>query len=274
MRHWWFILFGGRKRIPNLLVAGAQKGGTTTLHDCLSRHPQVFMTAEKELHYFYHDSRRAEDQPGTKPPNRRWLYGRFDHDKARAARWRGESTPYYLFHPRVPERVARELPGLRCILLLRDPADRALSHYKMMRRFGMEDAPTFEQAVDLEPQRLAGEDERLRSDPEYFSYEHMYHSYLARGFYHAQLTRWLEHLPAERMLVIRSEIFFTDPSRALGSVAAFLGIDDRFDLPREAANAGEPGDMDPVLRGRLDALFADDQRRLDALVPTLPHHCW
>jgi hypothetical protein len=270
-------------RMPNLLILGAQKGGTSALHECLGAHPEVFMTLEKELHYFYSDGRRLSGDVPVRPLNRRWLRACFDHEKARGAKWCGESTPYYLFHPLVPARVARELPRVRCIVLLRDPVERAFSHYRMMRRFeregqsrrwGCEDAETFGEAIARESQRLAGEEEKLLADPQYWSLEHMHHSYLARGFYHAQLTRWLRVLPEDRFLVIRSEIFFDDPARALGSVAAFLGIENCFVRPPQAVNAGDPGSMDPALRSQLDARFADDQRQLDALVRRLPHHCW
>jgi hypothetical protein len=203
-----------------------------------------------------------------------WLRGHFRDRKAVRAKWRGESTPYYLFHPRVPARVACELPGLRCVILLRDPADRAWSHYKMMRRLGLEDAATFETALELEPARLAGEEEKLVADPAYHSPAHMHHSYLARGFYHAQLCRWLEFLPAANLLIIRSEIFFDEPARVLDSVAAFLEVGNGLELPREVVNAGEPGDMDAALRASVRAVFADDQRKLDALVRTMPHQCW
>jgi len=259
----WLNLFGGDRRIPNLLVIGTQKGGTSTLHECLSGHPEVFMTAVKELHHFYNQD---HDQD--------WLRGHFQDAKALQARWRGESTPYYLFHPQVPARVARELPGLRCIALLRDPAERAWSHYKMMRRLGLEDAATFEEALELESARLAGDEAKLVADPAHWSGAHMRHSYLARGFYHPQLCHWLRFVPANNLLVIRSEIFFNDPVCALESVAAFLGVENRFDPPREAVNTGEPGDLDRGLRATLDAGFAEDQRMLDQLVRSLPHHCW
>lgn len=259
----WLNLLARDRRIPNLLVIGTQKGGTSTLHECLSGHPEVFMTAVKELHHFYNRDHDLD-----------WLRGHFQEAKALRAKWRGESTPYYLFHPQVPARVVRELPGLRCIALLRDPADRALSHYKMMRRLGMEEAATFGEALELEAARMKGEEEKLIADPAYWSCAHMRHSYRARGFYHAQLRRWLRFLNAKHLLVIRSEVFFDEPVRALESVAAFLGVENRFEPPREAMNAGEPGDMDPGLRAMLDAGFAEDQRMLDVLVRSLPHHCW
>ena len=114
----------------------------------------------------------------------------------------GEGSPYYLFHPHGPARAAAAVPGARVIVMLRDPVERAYSHYQQEYARGFEDAATFEAALDLEPSRLEGERERMLADPAYDSRAYQHHAYVTRGEYADQLTAWRERFPAERMLVI------------------------------------------------------------------------
>ncbi len=139
----------------------------------------------------------------------------------------GEASPYYLFHPAVPERVAVDLPDVRVIVLLREPVSRAYSNYWDRRAFGSEDLDTFEAAIEAEPRRLAEVDEeRLRHDPRYYSLHHDHHSYLARGRYVEQLARWMPLVPPERMLVLSAERLFRTPA------AVFVEVQDFLRLPR------------------------------------------
>ena len=124
----------GTLSLPDALGIGVQKGGTTTLHHLLQAHPEVYLPACKEVHFF---SKHYAAGPA-------WYARHFAEAPAHCRRI--EITPYYVFHPMVPERVRALLPRVRLILLLRDPVERALSQLFHSRRLGFETLPA-EQAL-------------------------------------------------------------------------------------------------------------------------------
>jgi hypothetical protein len=207
-------LTGGLRGFPSALIIGAQRSGTTSLFNYLIRHPDVLPPLDKEIHYFdLHYARGV-----------RWYRGRFPYiHRLRAGALSLDASPYYLAHPLVPQRVAELLPDIKLIALLRNPVDRALSHYQHEVRQGREPL-SFPEAVAREPERLAGEEERLQADPTYYSYNHHRFSYLRRGVYIEQLRRWLQHFARSQLLVLESEWLFRDPAAATAAVHEFLGL--------------------------------------------------
>lgn len=200
--------------LPSVLIIGAQKGGTTSLFSYLLEHPDVLPPFRKEVHYFDLHYRAGV----------RWYRGHFPY----AHRLRGgsvtlEASPYYLVHPRVPQRVAQLLPNVKLIALLRNPVDRALSHYQHEVRGGRESLP-FAEALAREPERLAGEVARLEAEPDYYSYNHHRYSYVQRGLYLKQLLGWTRHFPRSQLLILQSERLFRDPAGTTAAVHRFLGL--------------------------------------------------
>jgi hypothetical protein len=197
----------------------------------------------------------------------------------RAARLRGrdliagEATPYYLFHPAVPERVAATVPDIRLIALLRDPIERAYSHHQLMYRTGREKL-SFEDAVAAETKRLAAAEKHLAGESgeartaegHRIHHHHRHRSYLSRGLYAEQLERWLAHFPREQLLVLRAEDFLARPTEIYAEVVAFLGL--RPWLPRDFVhrNLGSYAPIDPTLRARLEEYFAEPNARLARLL--------
>jgi hypothetical protein len=177
----------------------------------------------------------------------------------------GEASPGYLFHPLAPERVAETVPQTKLIALLRDPVDRALSHYHHEVALGREPL-SFEDAIDAEPERTRGEEERLLREPRYWSRAWWDHTYLARGRYAEQLERWLAVFPRERLLVLASEELAADPGAAYAQVLEFLGAPrhelDSYPRVYEQAYA----EMRPDTRRRLVNYFAEPNRRLYELL--------
>jgi hypothetical protein len=155
------------------------------------------------------------------------------------------------------------VPAARLIVLLRDPVDRAWSHWKEQRRRGFEPLATFEQALDAEPDRLAGEVERLVADPAYRSFAHEHQSYATTGRYLAPLRRWQAAFPADQLLVLRSEDAFADPQGTFDRVLDFLGL-----RPARLAEAAPfnttAGTLAPATRARLAAELAPDTAALEA----------
>lgn len=243
-----------RRQLPAFLIIGAQKGGTTSLHEYLIEHPLVSPPTTKEVHYFDHAHRRGTG----------WYRAHF-RPPTRPSEISGESTPYYLFHPRVPELVGRDLPDCKLIVILRNPIDRAFSHHNHERALGYEDL-SFEEAIAREPARLAGEEERLLADPRYRSFAHQHHSYISRSRYAEQLERWLRHADRERFLILSSEDLFGDPASAVAEAQRFLGLD--LDIPDDlsARNARSYAPIEDRLRQQLREEFEPHNRRLYELL--------
>ncbi len=196
---------------PSYLIVGAQKAGTTFLYQEMTRHPQISAALTKEIHFFDDHYQRGLH----------WYQGFFPGAGSRVM---GEATPSYLFHPHAIGRIAHDLPDAKLIVLLRDPVRRAFSQYLHETRLGFERAPTFEEALALEPQRLNGELERMLTDDRYVSYNHRHYSYRARGLYLDQVRRCHELAGRDRVLVLRSEDLFRDSIEVLGRVFDFLDL--------------------------------------------------
>ena len=239
--------------LPDFLILGAQKSGTTALYAYLRRHPEITGPAWKEVSYFDRHYRRGPA----------WYRGNFPL-RAHGAIV-GEASPSYLFHPLAPERAAALLPNALLIALVRDPADRAHSHYHHEVALGREELP-FEEALEREEERLAGELERMHDDPGYFSHAWWNHTYLARGRYAEQLARWLDHFPRERLLVLSNEELAERPAETYARVLEFLGA-----RPHRLASYPRVYDRDypamrPETRLKLAVAYAEPNRRLYALL--------
>jgi len=251
-------LTGSRRSLPDFIIIGGQRCGSTSLYNLLIQHPRIAPAFRKEVQYFSLRASRSLDWYRSHFP-----LARGDGDGQPSVS--GEATPYYLFHPAVPKRIHDVLPDVRLIAVLREPVARAYSHYQHEVRSGYEDQ-SFEDAVRLEPERLRGERERLLRDPRYYSFEHHRHSYLARGAYAEQLEEWLRHFSPEQILVMDSREMFEQPGAVSNRVFRFLDLPD-FDVPdRRARNAAEYDGMDPSIRAPLIAHFEPRNRALFELL--------
>jgi hypothetical protein len=199
--------------MPAALMIGAQRSGSTSSFNYLIPHPNVLAPLGKELHYFdLHYARGLRYYRGRFPLRSRLGSGNITVD----------ATPYYMVHPPVPSRAAELLPDVKLIAVLRNPIDRALSHYQHEVRGGREPL-SFEEALAREPERLKGEEERLRDEPNYYSWNHHRYSYVHRGLYLQQLRRWVEHFPRSQLLVLQSEQLFRDRPELWGGCMSSSG---------------------------------------------------
>jgi len=148
-----------------------------------------------------------------------------------------EATPDYLFHPLAPARVATDLPDCRLVVLLREPAARARSHWQHMTRIGFEHL-SFADALDAERERTESDLARLVAGEPVVVGPLLRYSYRARGYYADQLERWLAVFPAEQLLVLRSEDLFRDPGATLSRVEQYVGLSHW--LPTSFANWSVP----------------------------------
>jgi len=177
--------------LPNFLIIGAAKSGTTWLYEKLRRHPEVYMPRVKELYFFSRD--------GGEGKTRGWYEKHFESAPAV-----GEATPAYMYNEQVPRRIADLIPDVKLIACLRHPTDRVYSHYWMNRGLGEVDC-AFKDVV------------RERQDP-----------YVRNGLYGEQLDRYLSYFDRDQLLILISEEVFSEPSASLNEICSFLEIDDTF----------------------------------------------
>lgn len=209
------------RSLPDFIIIGAQKSGTTSLYSCLGQHPQIFPPDRKEIHYF--DGGR---HPGTDnyEKGEKWYRAHFplrmsmsDGDRA------FEASPLYMFNPLVPERIFNLLPRARLIAILRNPTERAISHYFHEKRKGRESLPIME-AMLQEEQRLAS----AIACKDYGSTDFRHFSYKLRGMYRQQLEGFFRYFSRQQVLVLGSDEFFGKPDETLGKVFEFVGVDAGF----------------------------------------------
>lgn len=244
------VLTGKLGPAPNFIIIGAQKSGTTQLYDEMIRYPSIASAAVKEVHFFDENFSQGMD----------W-YRTFFPSNLENGVITGEASPSYLFHPHAPSRIYAQLPHVKVIALLRNPIARAYSHYQHEVRLGHETL-SFEQAIEHEPRRLAGEYEKILAHEHYDSYSYMHHSYITRGIYVDQLQAWRKVLPKEQMLVLQSEAFYRNTNEVMEKVLNFLEVPFAT-LNRVKRHKSFPYEkIDPSTRAKLVAHFAPYNKRL------------
>jgi hypothetical protein len=254
--------------LPDFLIIGAHRAGTTSLSRYLDQHPCVaarFPRAQdiKGVRYFDESYFRGIDWYRSHFPTAAYrTYLQRLHGSAAVV---GDASAYYLFHPLAPERAARALPDAKVIVLLRDPIERAYSHWNRERRTGKEPLERFEDAIAAEADRLDGEVDRILADDRYYSYAHENFSYLTQGLYLEPLRRWLERYRPEQVQIESSETFLRDPQTVYDRVLRLLGLPSRQLRDAEPRNTGTAREeLDSTTRRELGALVAPHNRRLEA----------
>ncbi len=245
--------------LPDFLIIGAQKAGTTSLASYLAAHPSVVSPRYKEVHFFDLNYGNGIEWYRSHFPlgRRRRLKSLLRGRRLRA----GDATPYYLLHPRAAHRASVLMPRARIIVLLRDPVNRAYSHYHHECLLKTESL-SFEEAIDAEPARIAGEVDRLEADESYESFNYQHFTYLARGIYSEQISRWLQYYRPVQLLVLSSEQFFAAPAQEYQKVLKFLGLP-HWELPSYRAElAGSYPPMQEATRKRLREYYASHNRNL------------
>jgi hypothetical protein len=245
--------------MPDFLLIGAQRAGTTSLFRYLSRHPDVYPSFPKEVHFFTNYYQMGEGWYRSHFPLawRRRMASRRGHPTFRT----GEATPYYLAYPHTPRRASQLLPGARLIVLLRDPVDRAYSHYQHEVAGGIETL-SFAIAVDSEGERLDAELSRIAADDTYRSFNYQHFSYLDRGIYAPQIKRWFDYFARERLLILTSEALSARPAQTLIEVFRFLGLRAwPVDCTRRY-NQSKANTMDPAMKQRLIEYFRPHNQQL------------
>lgn len=209
------------RSLPDVLIIGAQRSGTSSLYKYLGAHPDISPSLRKETEYFsrYHDRGemwyRAHFPMGVR--------GRIRRVTRRPPLVSFEATPDYLLDPRAARRAAELVPQAKLIALLREPGARAISQHKHMVRLGYETLE-LEAALEAEETRIGTARERIASDESYVSAAFLRYSYFERGRYADHLRRWFDEFAPDRILIVRSEDLFADPKPTFASILEFIDV--------------------------------------------------
>jgi len=188
--------------LPNFIIPGAMKSGTTALRVYLAQHPDIYMVS-KEIHFFDRNFEKGVE----------WYEKFFDGWNGEKAV--GEKTPNYLYHKRTPERIYRYLPNIKLIFVFRNPIDRAYSHYWHNVRSGQETL-TFEKALEKEEERI--KNERIKET----------YSYKDKGKYIVQIKRYAEYFSKSQILFILAEDLKERGEATLKKILKFLNVEENF----------------------------------------------
>lgn len=206
--------------LPNFLIVGAVRSGTTALQGFLCQHPDIFMSHQKELYFLASDAPPDFQGPGDDIVNRIWVKSwdeyRSIFTKARNEKAIGEATPYYLCARQAPRLIKRYLPDAKLIMVLRNPVSRAFSSYMYMRQYGWEQETNFSSA-------LAKEQQRKQNDWQYIW------RYRELGLYSGQVQRFLDLFQKERIWIGIFDDFTEDPLSFVQNIFRFLDVDDGFE---------------------------------------------
>lgn len=258
------IVTAGLRPLPDFLIVGTKRGGTTSMWNWLVDHPAVLpmfpsLRGSKSTDFFFDGGARGD----------RWYRSHFHTRAYRSVVERrrghrvvsGEASPLYMYDPRVCALVRRAMPDVKVIIQLRDPVTRAFSHWQERVGQGVEPL-SFEEALAAEPSRTAGELARMRDDPSYYSTAFDWYSYRDRGLYHHQVAQWLDAFPAGQVLVVTSEDFSRDEQAVMDAVVDFL------EIPRFRREEFRRHNLSPRMtmprhvRDELRAFYAPHNRRL------------
>lgn len=252
--------------LPDFMIIGTQKGGTTSLYNYLIDHPNIGPIFKKEPHFFDFNFYKGVSWYRAHFPS---LLEKYYSERVHGQKYiTGEASPYYLYHPLVPQRIKETMPTAytKFIVLLRNPIDRAYSHYQHEKRQPGVEPLSFTEAIEQEEERLAGEEEKMSNNIRYYSFNHRHYAYLARGRYLEQLQLWLKFFPRERLLIFKSEDLYENPSQVLKQTLEFL------DMPYQVLkekkeeyqqfNKAHYEKMDAQTRARLVEYFKPHNERL------------
>jgi len=257
------VLTAGIRLLPDFLIIGAQRCGTTSLQRYLIQHPCVAPSFRKEVHFFDRNLKKGVGWYRAHFPSAPYKY--YVTTILGRRFLTGEASAAYLFYPHAPKKVLQTVPRAKLIVLLRNPVDRAYSQYQHEASLKYETL-LFEEALEQEPRRLEGEREKMLADEGYDSYSYRHHSYLSRGVYADQLAMWMKLFSREQMLILQSEDFFARPSSVFQKVLQFLDLPPCELREYKPYNAREYSTMNAATRRRLNDYFEPHNRRLRELV--------
>jgi len=247
------------RSLPDFMIIGASKCGTTSLYNYLIQHPYIAQAFKKEVKFFIFRYERGINYYKSFFPTKifKWLFKKiYDHNLIT-----GEASPGYIFHPQVAQKVHALLPNIKIIVMFRNPVDRAYSHYYHGIRKGTE-YYSFEKALLKEKERIMDEFEKFKKGKITESRDFRRYSYITRGIYVDQISDWLKYFPGEQIHIIKSEDFFADPFKYTQKVFKFLNLPTWDEIEYKKYNIGEYKDLEISLRNKLIDFYKPFNQKL------------
>jgi hypothetical protein len=234
----------------DFLVMGAQKSGTTALAYFLMQHPEIYIPEDKEIHFFDYEPHFEHRGPVDYTKYHEYF------DVPSGARVVGEATPIYMYWRPARERIKQYNPSIKMVFILRNPIDRAYSHFRWFQRMTGKQGSNFSVALRLERIR------RLRAYPR----QTRQYSYIDRGYYARQIRRLLEQFSASQMLFIKTEDLRDNHESTLYRVFDFLGVSRVSNIEPARVNDNQYPPMSESDRMYLLKKFEKDIRDLEKLL--------
>ncbi|MCG2634851.1 MAG: sulfotransferase domain-containing protein [Gammaproteobacteria bacterium] len=256
------LLWQQRAR-PDFIIIGAQKSGTTSLYSWLARHPQIRPSFVKEVHFFDGGLDPAVDSYQKGEP---WYRAQFPLRRSlQPDKLTFEASPLYLFNPLTARRIYDWLPEIKLIAVLRNPTERAISHYFHMKRRDREPLAIAD-ALRAEQGRLA----QVIAAKDFKNERFIHNSYKSRGLYRVQLERYFELFQRQQILVLESETLFAEPTAVLRTVFEFLEVDSGCQIGHvKPHNVGSNrSQVDGAVYDYLDQYYCTHNQALYQLVGT------
>ena len=245
--------------LPDFAIIGAARCGTTSLYYDLIKHPDVYPGASKASEFFDHYYEKGTNYYRAHFPTR--IYKNYIVNIKKNNFITGEASTQYYWYPHTAQRIKNSFPNIKLILLLRNPIDRAFSHYNMNVRGAKEDL-TFEDAIDEEHQRIDSEYKKILDDPYYFSPKYSLQAYISKSLYINILPNWLKHFKKSQFLIIKSEDFYADPDKIYNQTLSFLNLKpfhlEKYHIVRQGKYDG----LNPDTRKKLTEFFKPYNEKL------------
>lgn len=215
---WLRIHIMKKGSLPDFIIIGAQKSGTTSLFSYLSQHPQILPSFKKEVHFFDGGLNPEVDsyQNGIN-----WYRLRFPKKKKSQKVF--EASPFYIFNPLVPKRIFDHIPKVKIIAILRNPTERAISQY-FHSQSGKNESLSISDAFEEEENRLR----IAKESGDYKIKAYREHSYKNRGLYKEQLERFFKYFPKQQILVLNFDELINQPEAELEKTFEFVGVEKKF----------------------------------------------
>ena len=244
------------RALPDFIIIGAQKSGTTSLFAYLRQHPQLFPSSKKEVLFFNNPDHFIRGEA--------WYRAHFPLRKSLSLDAKTyEASPHYMYHPLAPKRIYDLIPDVKIIAVLRNPAERAISNYFHVKWNSREPLPLYE-ALQEEEKRL---EPALKAE-DYSSEVLRFYSYKRRGLYKEQLERYLDYFPWEQILVLNSEALFREPEASLRQIFDFVGVDREVQIKdlRPRGITSSKVEVDSAIYDYLSSYFKPHNQALYQLV--------
>lgn len=251
--------------LPDFLIIGYHKCGTTSLYNYLIQHPNIGKASRKEIQYFSMSFFRGDNWYRSHFPT---MHTKKNIEiKTNEKFITGEATPQYIYHPLSLERIQKTLPGVKLILLLRNPIDRAYSHYMHQKRSGNEKIETFEEVIELDENRHKSMFENFKKNKiKEYNHKFFLPPYVSMGKYYLQVKKLLDTFSNKNILILELQELNDSPEEITNKTFNFLGVSNKKNLNYRKENVGKYDKINPNTRDKLIEFYKPYNFELEKLL--------